>query len=273
VATQILHQAILQSVWGPPAYCIVRQNVRLFGKELTGVGEFVRGGQGSGKLKFNLRMPAADQLNTLLQVSDGQRLLAIEVIGDVKRRTEVDLGKIRPRLFLTNERLRDPVIAMYLAIGGQAEALRKIYQQYEWLSIREGRIGNREVWWLGGKVTYAPIGPRLLAGIDHKLTAENVSGLLPTRIQVAIGKQDAPLPYWMYQIEYRRTQEEVSPAGRSADLRITTEWADPVLLDISQLTSDLFEPPASNESLTDETDLYLPPVPNMASAEVISTQR
>ncbi|MEZ6082137.1 MAG: hypothetical protein R3C56_42620 [Pirellulaceae bacterium] len=54
VAAQILQQSILQSVWGPPAYCVVRQSVTLFDKQLNGVGKYVRGGQGSGKLKFDL---------------------------------------------------------------------------------------------------------------------------------------------------------------------------------------------------------------------------
>lgn len=266
VATQILQQSILQSVWGPPAYCVVRQSVTLFGKQLNGVGKYVRGGQGSGKLKFDLRMPAGDQINTLLQVSDGQRLLSIEAIGDVRRRTEVDLGKVRPRLVLTNESLRDPVVAMYLAIGGQAETLRKIYQKYEWVSVREGKLGDIPVWWLGGRVPPNPANVRSVAEVDNMMFAENNSGLLPTRIEIAIGKSDAPLPFWLYQMEQGRASDELSPLARSEKMRIVTEWATPIVLTADQMPASLFEPPPSNEPLFDETDRYLPPATAVAAA-------
>lgn len=261
---RIMQQAILQSVWGPPAHCLVRQSVNVFDKQLSGVGEFVRGGQGSGKLKFILRMPAADQLNTLLQVSDGQRLLSIEHIGEIKRRTEIDLGKIRPRLMLTSDALHDPVIAMYLAIGGQAEALRKIYQQYRWDSVRPGTLGDIDVWWITGRVSYQARLASPATTMDHMLLAENQSALLPTRIRLAIGNAKTPIPYWLYQVEQMRNAEELSPPGRSATLRIVTEWASPVLLKPAQVTDDLFAPPASNEPLSDETDRYLPPQPAVA---------
>ncbi|MCA9134504.1 MAG: hypothetical protein KDA45_15145, partial [Planctomycetales bacterium] len=265
VATQILHQAILQSVWGPPAYCAVRQSVQVFGKQLRGVGTYFRGGQGSGKLRFSLRLPAADQLNTLLQVSDGQRLLSIESIGETRRRTEIDLGKVRPRLILTNDSLRDPIVAMYLAIGGQAEALRKLYQQYGWVAVREGQLGEIDVWWLSGQLPPQPPRLRSVALADDQLFQENGSGLLPTKVQLAIGKQNSALPFWLYQVEQTRTLEELSPAGRSTQLRIITEWAEPMVLEAGQLTPQLFEPPSSNEPLFDETSRYLPPAPAVAA--------
>lgn len=266
VAAQILQQSILQSVWGPPAYCVVRQSVEIFGKQLNGVGKYVRGGQGSGKLKFDLRMPAGDQINTLLQVSDGQRLLSIEAIGEVRKRMEVDLGKVRPRLVFTNESPRDPVVAMYLAIGGQAETLRKIYQKYDWVSVREGRLGEIPVWWLNGRVPPQPVSVRSVAEIDNLMFAENQSGLLPTRIEIAIGKADAELPFWFYQMEQGRMSEDLSPTARGERMHIITEWATPVLLTPDQMPSSLFEPPSSNEPLFDETDRYLPPAPVVATA-------
>ena len=265
VAVQILQQSILQSVWGPPAYCVVRQSVTMFGKQLNGVGKYVRGGEGGGKLKFDLRMPAGDQINTLLQISDGQRLLSIEAIGDVRRRTEVDLGKVRPRLVFTNESLRDPVVAMYLAIGGQAETLRGIYQKYDWVSVREGKLGDIPVWWLGGRVPPSPVNLRSVAEVDNSMLADNNFGLLPTHIEVAIGKSDAALPFWLYQMEQSRGSDELSPIGRSEKLRIVTEWATPIVLTADQMPASLFDPPSSNEPLFDETDRYLPPAPSVAA--------
>jgi hypothetical protein len=269
VANHILQQSLLQSVWGPPVHCVVRQSVQVFGKQTSGVGDFVRAGQGSGKLKFHLRMPAGKQLNSLLQVSDGQRLLAIESIGEHKRRTEVDLGKVRPRLVLTNESLRDPVVAMYLAIGGQAESLRKIYQQYEWTSVRDGRLGETDVWYVSGRVTQQPPLRHALAEVDLRLRDVNSSGLLPTKIQLIIGRENAAIPFWLYQVDQVRSENELEPTGRRTSMRITTEWAEPVVLDPQRLTSELFEPPYSNEPLFDQTDRYLPPTSQVAKTSAV----
>lgn len=274
-ANVILQQAIIKSVWGPPAYCVVRQSVHAFGNELNGVGEFVRGGLGSGKLKFSLRMPAADQLNTLLQVSDGGRMLTVEAIGDINRRTEVDLGKVRSpsRLVLTSESLSDPIVAMYLAIGGQAEALRKIYQQYRWVSVREGQIGATEVWFLSGRIPPEPRIVRSQAEVDNQLFAENNSGLLPTKIEVAIGKPQSPLAFWLYQVEQTRAADEPSAIDRGSSVRIVTEWSNPRLLATEQLAADLFELPTSNEPLLDETHRYLPPSTGIATLPAPQTNR
>ncbi len=266
ISARILQKSIWQSVWGPPAYCVVRQSVEMFDKQLSGVGDYVRGGQGGGKLKYSLRMPAGDQINTLLQVSDGQRMLSIEAIGETRRRSEVDLDKVHDRLPLTNAYLHDPVIAMYLAIGGQAELLRKIYQQYEWIAVRDGKLGDVEVWWLSGKVPPQPVSVRSVAPVDNMLFADNNSALLPTRVEVAIGKADAAVPYWLYQVEQGRSAAELSPIARSCKLRIVTEWATPTLLSPEQLPPSIFELPSSNEQLFDESEKYLPPASTMATA-------
>ena len=94
------------------------------------------------KLHFMLRFSAQEQLNTLLQVGDGQRLLTIEDIGDEKRRSEIDLGRIRPPLMLTQQSVANPVNSLYLAIGGQAEVLRKLCQQYEWIGVQEAKLAG-----------------------------------------------------------------------------------------------------------------------------------
>ncbi len=268
VSARILQKAIWESVWGPPAYCVVRQEVEMYGKQLNGKGDYVREGQGSGKLKYYLRMAAGDQINTLLQVSDGQRMMSIEAIGNIRRRSEVDLGRVRDpdRLPLTDTSYRDPVVAMYLAIGGQAEFLRKIYQQYEWFAVRDGQLDNKDVWWLSGKVPPQAITARPTAPVDNMLFADNNSGLLPTRIEIAIGKENAPVPFWLYQVEQGRSAEELSPIARNTKLRIVTEWADPKLLAKEQLPPSIFELPSSNEQLFDETEKYLPPPPTMATA-------
>lgn len=265
LGAEILHQAIHESVWGMPVACDIRQTIELYGRKMTGFGKYVRGGRGSGRLRMSLQLPAGDQMNSLLQVSDGELLYSLETIGDDSTRTRVDLAKVRERLIITTESLNDPVIAMYLAIGGQAELLRKLYQQYEWTNVEEGELGGTPVWWLTGKLASNPPQRRPVAEIDLQLFVENQSALLPTDVILAIGKSDTPVPYWLMQVEQFRSAQRVSPLGYKSQLSISTEWANPTPLNPSQLIPSLFESKTSNEVFQEENRLYLPPSATTAS--------
>ena len=265
MASIILHWALHEAVWGPPAACNVRQQIEIFGHRLNGFGKYVRGGQGSGKLKLILQFPAGDSMNSLFQVSDGQRFHSVEDIGGKRKRTVVDLDKIRKRLgFLTNDSLNDPVIAMYLAIGGQAEAIRKICQQYEWYDVHIGKRENREVWILSGKLSKQPPAIRAVAKTDQALFA--VTGLTPTDIRVVIAKtknSEEDLPFWLYRVEQRRTEQN-SDSG----LQLVTEWVQPTRPPESALGAEFFQAQPNNEPIFEETEDYLPPPMNIAKTNL-----
>ncbi|MEZ6133748.1 MAG: hypothetical protein R3C53_02445 [Pirellulaceae bacterium] len=269
IGTKILHQSLHAAVWGPPALCEVHQTVELYGHKMSGFGKYVRGGQGSGKLRMSLQLPAGDQMNSLLQVSDGELLYTLETIGSVAKRTRVDLGKVRERLVITTQSLHDPVVAMYLAIGGQAELLRKLCQQYEWIKVEAGKLDDQPVWWLTGKLAASPpTTVRALAEIDQLLFVQNQSALLPTEVILAVGRQEANLPYWLFQVEQFRPADLVTPLGYKAKLSIVTEWANPILLSPSQITPELFESKSTDDVFDEENKLYLPPetAPAIASS-------
>ena len=276
IAGQILNRALLESVWGKPAYCDVRQSVRLFDKKVSSFGKYVRGGQGSGRLRMSLQLPAGDLMNSLLQVSDGELLTTVTSVGSNSTRTLVDLGKIRERLTITTQSLRDPVVAMYLAIGGQAEVLRKLTQQYEWSKVSEGLLGEERVWWLTGSVQPQPPSQHAEAEIDAKLFAESRAGFLPQNAVIAIGHTDASVPFWLYQVEQWRDLDNRITNGTSSDLHITTEWASPSYLTPAQLLPDLFKAqPAESvmQETREETKLYLPPVTLPTASRVSATRR
>lgn len=261
LATRILHIALHQSVWGPPAKCEVRQQIHLYGKEINCFGRFIRAGQGSGKLNLKMEFPAADTMNRLLQISDGQRLQTVENLSGQRKRTIIDLVKVRDGLVINSQSLYDPTIAMYLAIGGQAESLRKLCQQYEWYAVRSSKYDDKSVWLLSGRLATNPPQVRAIAPTDLRLQAEVQSGLLPTEVRVAIGKigPDEALPYWLYQVEHRR-QAIQNGAGEGDSLRLITEWARPQPVELSQIEgAAYFELATTNEPLFEETDDYQPP--------------
>jgi len=249
----------------------------MFDKKRSSFGKYVRGGQGSGRMRLSLQVPAGDQMNSLLQVSDGELLSTLLDVGNHPTRTQVDLGKIRDRLTITVESLQDPVVAMYLAIGGQAESLRKLCQQYAWTEINMGRLGERQVWWLDGEAIQQPQSVRSLALIDVRLFDERI-GLRPQKARIAIGHSDSPAPFWLFHVDETYQNEHQQLPQRSTQLNVVTEWDSPVVLSASQLVPDLFRlGAADSQSLyesRDETRLYLPPVQNsVAEASQLDTLR
>ncbi|MCA9126137.1 MAG: hypothetical protein KDB22_03590 [Planctomycetales bacterium] len=261
-AASILQLSLLDSVWGRPVYSKVRQSISIFDKQMSGIGHYVRGGRGSGKLKFELRFSAHDHLNTLLQVCDGQRLLTIEDNGQQRTRVEVDLARIQAPLSRNYDSVTDPIVSMYLAVGGQAEVLRKLCQMYQWTYVRNGKVEKTPVWLLSGSLRTEPPQQRSLAEVDIRLFDENKSGLLPTHVEASIGTSDSEFPFWLHRLVQTRGPAEPSPSGRSFSIRVLTEWATPVAMTPDQLTSDIFHaPPAAGEQFSDETSRYLPPQP------------
>lgn len=272
-AVQIVHRALMESVWGSPVLCEVRQNIRQFNKKRSSFGKYVRGGQGSGKMRLSLQVPAGDQMNSLLQVSDGELLSTLLNVGEHSTRTQVDLGKIRDRLTITTQSLQNPVVAMYLAVGGQAELLRKLCQQYQWTSVTEGRLGQSQVWWLTGTPRGDPPLTRGLAPIDVRLF-ESKPGPHPHQATIAIGHLQDEAPFWLYQVE-ETYQDEKQPQWQ---LSVLTEWDSPIPLTTAQLVPDLFRLGASDSQALyesrDETKLYLPPQQtNLAQATAIDLPR
>lgn len=261
MAAQILHRCLMESVWGKPVLCEVRQNIRMFDKKRSSFGKYVRGGQGGGKMRLSLQVPAGDQMNSLLQVGDGELLSTLMDVGEQSTRTQVDLGKIRDRLTITAQSLQDPTIAIYLAVGGQAELLRKLCQQYQWISATEGRLGERKVWWVKGEAIKQPPPVHGLAPIDVRLF-DAKTGLSPLRATLAVGHLDSETAFWLYQVEetYQHTN------ANQSQLTVLTEWDTPSPLTPAQLVPDLFRLSVSDSQALyesrDETKLYLPPVQN-----------
>ncbi len=260
IGMRILHRTLLESVWGPPTMCDVRQSIQIVDKKRSSFGKYVRTppGQGSGRMRMTLQVPAADQMNSLLQVSDGELLTTYESIGTHSMMTQVDLGKVRERLNITNkETIQDPVIAMYLAIGGQAEVLRKICQKYDWTKVTEGQLGDQKVWWIRGISTAEPVGPVAKATVDIRLFDQTAPMVIWPNVKLAIGHVDSKAPFWLYQVE---TWSDGDSEGRGKTY-VMTEWDAPVRLKPQQLTQDLFQLGTNHSAseVRDETKLYLPP--------------
>lgn len=258
-ATQLMLNALRQCVWGPPVRSRVSQSIKLFDRHLTGYGQYAQAGQGTGKLKMSIRFAAGDQLNSFDQISDGIVIYTYHLIGEVSERSRVDLGRVRERLGdVTQAHTEDPIIAMYLGIGGQAELLRKLCQQYTWVDVRPDKIGDINVWWLTGELSTTPPTMRAFAEIDMLLTMGNRSGLLPQTVRVAIGRGE-PMPLWLYRVAQTRLKPMQS-VGDASPLEAVIDFSEPQR--VEHMPAEMFHDEKAESSSvppTDETGKYLPP--------------
>ena len=218
-------------------------------------------GQGSGQLKMHVRLATEKRINTLLQVSDGRVMYSTQHIGNTVQRSRVDLYRIREYLGpISTASLEDPIIAMYLAVGGQAELLRNLSQQYRWTHVQAGQLGDVEVWLLSGELATEPPAIRASAEVDQLLFGPHNSNLLPTKVRIALGKGD-PFPLWLYQIEQAR-EECLVGIKSNTRLSMLLEFTEPS--EPQNVTPEMFQSEASEETIVEETRRYLPPGPVVA---------
>lgn len=271
----ILHRSLTLSVWGKPLHANVRQTIAMFGKKMSGIGNYVRGGGGTGRMRYSLRFAADDSLNTLLQVCDGSRMLTIEDIGANKAQREIDLGKIRsqilPRLTLNSKSIHDdPINSIYLAIGGQAEVLRVACQRYYWHTAKESTIDGTPVWLLQGKLADAPPAIHGRAKVDAELFNKPLGGFAMPEIELAIATDQASSPYWLHRLVYRKPEEAPENGPKKTAIIAQTDWSSPKELTEDDMDIHLFQAPVvSSHSFSDETHRYMPPA-ELASKPVVT---
>ncbi|GAB5403828.1 MAG: hypothetical protein Aurels2KO_20590 [Aureliella sp.] len=264
-ATAILHRSLIASVWGKPVHCTVRQTIEMFNMKMSGVGTYVRGGKGTGKMRYSLRFAADNRLNTLLQVCDGQRMLTINDIGPDKTQEEIDLGAIRaqilPRLTLSSQSINeDPLNSLYLAIGGQAEVLRSDCQRYSWYDVRETTLDGVPVWILKGKLADSAPRVRGLAKVDTELFSHSATGLALPDIELTIATDQAETAYWLHRKICHKPAGPAESGPSSTAIIAQTDWSTPQSLPEEKMDIHLFQPPATgSRSFTVATDRYLPP--------------
>lgn len=270
----ILHRSLTLSVWGKPVHANVRQTIEMFGKKMSGIGDYVRGGGGTGRMRYSLRFAADDSLNTLLQVCDGTRMLTIEDIGSNKAQREIDLGKIRsqilPRLTLNSKSIHDdPINSIYLAIGGQAEVLRVACQRYYWHTAKESTIDGVPVWLLQGNLADAPPAIHGRAAVDAALFNKPQGGFAMPEIELAIATDQAPSPYWLFRLVYRKPEEAPENGPKKTEIVSQTDWSSPKELTEQDMDIHLFQAPVvGSHSFSDETHRYMPPT-ELASKPVV----
>lgn len=255
----VVRRAIWQAVWGEPVASRVRQKISMFGKELVGVGSYCHAGKGSSKLKWQMRFAAADAVTNYLQISDGRLLWTSQQVEEKIEVNRVDLDPIRERIGSVRESdLSNPLLAMELAVGGQAELLRNLYHRYDWESAVPTKLDQQPVWLLTGEIRQQPPIPSARAPIDQAMQSASQTGLLPQRVRLALGRTEQ-FPFFPHRIEYFKRKE--TDGNAIWELITVIEFFE--VSAPSSMEPELFQYEVRDtvEAIQDETSKYLPASP------------
>ncbi len=267
---QMVLEAVHRAVWGPSLSCRIRQHSTLGEHQLEAEGQYWQTGQGTGQLKMILELKTDKQAakSNWTQVSDGRLLWTSISEGEPPRRVYLD--RIRQSLGnMVREPNRQSEAALYLAIGGQAEALRCLYFRYRWFKVFAGIDDHRrEVWQLVGTLRTEPPRPSSSTKVDSTLVMTSPTPEVPTDVRLTLGR-DEKLFLFPYKIDYYR--REKSEGGLPGKLvLISTIERDEVVSPIA-VDRDFFhfQVPDEADQINDETSEYLPLIPQADAGPAI----
>jgi len=249
--------ALRQSITGPPIACKVHQQSIAFDQQVVLSGEYKSAGAGTGQFRYTARISSGETTVDTIQVSDG-RLMHTQM-GELSPTKIVNVEKIREAMTSKIRRIDEhPEVYIHLAIGGQPEILRSLYQKYHWYRSVEGKVGGTDVWQLLGKLRTEA--PKLsgTAKIDQETlalpaTTEN----LPSNVRLTLGRT-SNMQYFPYLIEYFRIKKDKDGRAIGVEAVSKIEYNEPVLNPKISDTDFVYRCDVTVDKPEWETDLYLP---------------
>lgn len=232
----------------------LRVQTNLMDQELVGSGSYYQlRSEHDLLLKLELRLQVAQQVSSLLQVSDGRFLWIRRNLPGQNSLSRVDQRRVREALAKgSNLPIADPSRA--LALGGLGKLLESLAENFEFSSPREETFSGTAVWVLHGKwrpEKLAELVPsrknEFFAGQD--LDWNELPPQLPAQVMVMLGR-DAYAPLFPYRIEYQRLDR----AGEATPL-VSMDLFD-VRTNIS-LDPRLFAYKPGDQEVADVTENYL----------------
>jgi hypothetical protein len=232
----------------------LRVQTNIMEQELVGSGSYYQlRSEHDLLLKLELRLQVAQQVSSLLQVSDGRFLWIRRTLPGEKSLSRVDQRRIREALEKGAKLpIADPGRA--LAVGGLGNLLDSLAANFEFSAPREESLGGTSVWVLHGKWRPERLAELLPSRAEQLHAGESLDlselpAQLPAQVMVVLGR-DRQAPLFPYRVVYQR----VDRAGELAPL-VALDLFD-VRTNIS-LDPRLFAYKPGDQEVADITETYL----------------
>jgi len=264
----LVTRAAAQLAATPSLEAKLRQQVQLFGQELSGPGTYLQKQSPQGLLlRLELKLQVGSQLTSLQQVCDGRFLWIRRDVPSGTSLGRVDMERIRTAI---GERGQPPwpdVTTNWLVMGGLPRLLAALAENFQFSAPQAVRSDKAAMWVLDGcwkADRLAELQPDLKTRTPpgKPIDLTRLPAHLPTEVRLVLGQSDL-LPY---RIEYRRQQAEPA-ADKNATARPIAVLEMVELRQQGDLDERLFVYQPGNQEVTDYTDLYLAGVKSVPQGE------
>ncbi len=205
----LIRQAAIRLRELPRIEANVRQRIDLFGQQLSGPGYYSQYGDGSGKVRLQLKLALSGQMASFQQISDGRFLYTqIEMPGSKRRVSFVDTQRIRKAMRRTVTQVTPQPTANWMALGGLSYLLGQLDEHFLFTTAKANSLGDGKipVWTIHGTWKPEKLAQMLpdqqeaiLAGQPARL--EDLSSNLPHAVAVTLGR-DRRFPLFPYRLVY-----------------------------------------------------------------------
>ena len=191
----------------------LRVQTRMLGQDLSGTGTYyqlTRSHETLFKLEFKLQV--ANQVSSLLQVSDGRFLWTRRDLPNNKFLGRIDQRRLNEALVQAKRQAPISAESPLTCFGGLGNTLERIHGHFTFDAPRAESLGNVPVWVLVGKWRR-----EVIVGLWNDKAAaitagENVDmseapAYLPTRVTVLLAR-DPTHHLFPYRVEYQRVDKE-----------------------------------------------------------------
>jgi hypothetical protein len=232
----------------------LRVQTNIMEQELVGSGSYYQlRAEHDLLLKLELRLQVAQQVSSLLQVSDGRFLWIRRNLPGQNSLSRVDQRRVRESL-AKGSSLPIAAPSRALALGGLGKLLESLAENFEFSAPREETLGGTAVWVLHG--TWRPQRlAELVPSQQARITAgesldwSKMPEQLPAQVMVMLGR-DKHAPLFPYRVEYQRFNR----AGEATPL-VSIDLFD-VRTNVS-LDPRLFAYKPGDQEVADVTENYL----------------
>ncbi len=255
VQASMVSQAAHEVAKIPTLDAKLRLTTHLLGQELVGSGSYYQlAREQETLLKMELKLQVANQVSSLLQVSDGRFLWVRRDLPERKSLSRIDQRRVSEVLAGQKRSAFVRIGTPALALGGLSKLLEGLDTHFQFEAPVADKFGEVPVWVLQGNwkldrlaELWPDAAANLQAGTSVDMT--KLPPHLPQHVRIVLSR-DGALPLFPYRVEYTRQGR-----GGESEPLVLLELFD-VRTNVS-LDPRLFAYKPGDQEVADETEAYI----------------